>query len=351
MEVVFSENRFRWNEIVCKFEAADIYYKNEYVQSMLKGSKDKGVLFFYSDNEFSVCYPMIIKDIAHSEQFEGLLPENTYFDMEVPYGYGGPLCVGHNEKSEKQFIKELTKWCIDQNVVSQFIRFHPVLDNQSYCENIGVEKKYIHHTIAMHTTNAEDILKNMDSKKRNMVRKAEKNGVIIEIDENLDGIDDFKRIYTTTMDQHNADDMYYFTDEYYAFLKSDFLDHTVLFKAVYEGKIIAASLFFFDDNNIHYHLSGKDAEYRNLAPTDLLLYTAACWASKRGIKKFHLGGGLSENDSLYDFKKGFNKNATLDFYIGRTIFLQEKYDELLSVRERADASFEINNNRMIQYRA
>ncbi len=350
MEVVFASDKTRWNQIVDEFEAADIYYRNEYVKSLLVGSSDNAVLFHYSGDGFSVCYPMIIKDIAQSSQYKGLISENEFFDMEVPYGYGGPICVGSNKASEKKFVEQLTEWCKENRVVSQFIRFHPILNNQVNCEKLGIENAYIHHTVVVNTRNDQDIIKNMDSKKRNMVRKAEKNGVSIEIDKQLNDIEEFKRIYTATMDQHNAADMYYFTDDYYRFLKDEFIDYTVLFKAVYEGKTIAASLFFYDGNSMHYHLSGKDIEYRQLAPTDLLLYSAACWASQKGIGNFHLGGGMSENDSLFEFKKGFNKSGVLDFYIGRTIFMQDRYDELLSIRKKSDETFNIHNTRMIQYR-
>jgi len=35
---------------------------------------------------------------------------------------------------------------------------------------------------------------------------------------------------------------------------------------------------------MHYHLSATDREYRNLAPTNLLLYEAACWELKMDIR-------------------------------------------------------------------
>lgn len=351
MEIVLSSDRTRWNEIVSRFASADIYYRNEYVMSLLHNSQDKGVLFYHEDGDFSVCYPMIIKDIAWSKPFIGVLPEGTYFDMEVPYGYGGPICQGRQAENDQTFIEKLTTWCREQHIVSQFLRFHPVLKTQANSGIIRADKAYMHHTVSIWTHTKEDIMANMDSKKRNMVRKAAKNGVEIVIDEDLAGLEEFKRIYTATMDQHNAADMYYFDDAYYDFLKREFSRHTVLFRAVYEGKTIAASLFFYDESAMHYHLSGKDADYRHLAPTDLLLYEAACWAADRGICSFHLGGGMAENDSLFEFKKGFSKSGILDFYIGRTVFMPEAYEHLLSVRTKMDSAFDRNNRRMIQYRA
>jgi hypothetical protein len=63
-----------------------------------------------------------------------------------------------------------------------------------------------------------------------------------------------------------------------------------------------------------------------------------------------LGGGLSENDSLFGFKKQFNKNGRLPFYVGRTIFIRSVYDYLLGVRKQLDAEFDPNNDFLIQYR-
>jgi lipid II:glycine glycyltransferase (peptidoglycan interpeptide bridge formation enzyme) len=101
---------------------------------------------------------------------------------------------------------------------------------------------------------------------------------------------------------------------------------------------------------MHYHLSGTLLEYRNLASANLLLYEASCWAANRGIGLLHLGGGLEEDDNLFGFKKQFNKNGYADFYIGKTIFVPDRYEELLDIREKNNACFDRNNSRMIQYR-
>lgn len=108
---------------------------------------------------------------------------------------------------------------------------------------------------------------------------------------------------------------------------------------------------YYNDDYMHYHLAGTHTEFRKYSPGNLLLYEAACWASEKGIKQFHLGGGIVENDSLFGFKKQFNKNDRLPFYIGRTIFDNNKYEYLMSVRKEHDHAFHADNSRMIQYRA
>ena len=61
-------------------------------------------------------------------------------------------------------------------------------------------------------------------------------------------------------------------------------------------------------------------------------------------------GGVSADDSLFKFKKKFNKYGRLSFVVGRTIFDKDSYDYLLDIRERLDDTFDRDNSFMIQYR-
>ena len=67
-------------------------------------------------------------------------------------------------------------------------------------------------------------------------------------------------------------------------------------------------------------------------------------------QKLHLGGGTGVTDSLFNFKKQFNKNGHLPFWIGRTIFDRAAYDDLLDIRQKLNPDFDKNNEYYIQYR-
>ena len=92
------------------------------------------------------------------------------------------------------------------------------------------------------------------------------------------------------------------------------------------------------NKRMNYHLSGSVREYSRLAPTNLLLKAAAEWGSERGYKSLYLGGGVgSGEDSLFKFKRSFYRGEDLPiFYIGKKIFNQEKYNELVSLRENIE---------------
>lgn len=135
-----------------------------------------------------------------------------------------------------------------------------------------------------------------------MIRKAEKNGIEIHHGKGLE-----------------------FFEEFYESIHNDLHDNNEMFWAQIpdegcEGgvRIIAMSIMIFANGRLNYHLSGSDIEYRNLAPSNLLLYKAALWGSEQGMKTFHLGGGVgSGEDNLYKFKAAFNKVSDYQFSIGK----------------------------------
>lgn len=349
MLVVRHNFKNKWNRIIKSFSNWDVYYLHEYAMSLMKHGDGEPLLFYYEDVNCRFCYVTLVNDISKMKSFENDLLTRKYFDLTTPYGYGGPIIEGDfNTKSKNKFIIELYNYCVQNNIISQFIRFHPLLNNQRYmkdlCEIVEIKK-----TIAIDTMSYEIINSNMISKSRNMIRKAKKQGVSIKYDTGEQFME-FIRIYELTMKENQASSYYFFEQSYYDYLINEMSENTIYFYAYVKGRIVSAAIFFYNDKYMHYHLSGVQKEYRHMASMNLLLSEAAFWATERGIELLHLGGGVGDMDSLYKFKKQFNRNDDLSFYIGRNIFNLEAYNELLDIRERNDENFDRNNSCLIQYR-
>lgn len=339
----------QWNEYVKSFENWDVYYLCEYAQSFMLHGDGEPYLICYEDDLVRICYVLMKEDIARFEAFDGYLPVGTYFDFQTPYGYGGPLVDGEfTQQSQKQFTKEFSDFCKERGVVSQFIRFHPLLQNHLLFSEVS-ENIYLRDTIYIDTKSEDIIVDGMMSKNRNMLRKAQKAGIEV-VKRSLDEYAEFLRMYDETMQYKSADSYYYFSDRYFEFMKKQLNSNTVVFYALLENEAIAAAVFLYNENNMHYHLASRRTGCENLGAGNLLIYEAANWACENGITRLHLGGGLSENDALFSFKKQFNRNGKIPFYIGRTIFNQADYDYLLRTRKQIDDSFDINNRFLIQYR-
>lgn len=349
MEIVNVDESEKWNRIVRSFPKWDVYYLNEYAYSLKLHGDGLPLLVYSTEKEFRICYVVMQEDIAASEFFQGVLPINTYYDWSTPYGYGGPLIDGQpTENALCGFIRKLNRWCEEHSIVTQFFRFHPLLQNQKLLENI-CEVVYMKKTIYIDTRDEETIFRNMTPNNRNMVRKAEKNGVKIVMDHG-ERIKDFQRIYQKTMENNHAEEYYFFEDEYFEYLKTHLAKNILFAYAVYGDKIVSASIFLYNAQYIHYHLSGTLPEYRNLGATNLLLTKVAYWAAERGLEAFHLGGGVGITDSLLTFKKHFNRNGEIDFCIGRNIFDQNAFDKLVQLRLDMDPMFDMARPFLIKYR-
>lgn len=330
------------------FRNWDIYYLWEYANSFSIHGDGRPYLLDYRDDESHFSYVVMKRDIGESPEFKGFIEKGKYFDLETPYGYGGPLYDSPvSEKSAEIFLKEMTDFSLENGIVSQFVRFHPLLKN--FDMPPVFETRYLHDTIFIDTKDPETIFNNLDSKNRNMIRKAEKSGITISM-RPIDDYGDFMPIYRETMERDNAS-QYYFFDESYFKSQLALKDNACIFYAMHEGRPVGGAIIYFNDRFMHYHLAGTLTEYRKYAPGNLLLYKAALWASQMGISKFHLGGGISSDDNLFRFKKKFNKNGRLPFVIGRTVFDRRGYDRLMKIREENDPGFDPLNKRMIQYRA
>ena len=136
------------------------------------------------------------------------------------------------------------------------------------------------------------------------------------------------------MAHDNAVDYYYFSSDFYKSVCYDLPENAQIFYAVAEdGTVVSSSIMIVANGRLNYHLSGSKIEYRNLAPSNLLLYKAALWGAANGCKTFHLGGGVgSGEDSLFHFKRAFYRGDLNRFYIGKKIFNNSVYEELVSMR-------------------
>ncbi len=333
--IITLEEADKWDSIVKSFEKHDVYYLSGYTKAFKIHGDGEPILFYYDDEKIRAMNVVMKRDIEKDRNFRRKIEPKTYFDITTPYGYGGFIVEGAiNETDMIQLNDAFSKYCASNNIISEFVRFHPVLQNAELSKGI-YDVIDLGNTITMDLISKEQIWNDLSSKNRNVIRKAIKSGVEIFWGRSPKLIDEFIPLYNATMNKDNATDYYYFDMDFYRSVLKDLKYNCLIFYAVFEERVISSSMILFGNDKMHYHLSATDREYQNLAATNLLLYEAACWGCENGYKSFHLGGGLgSKEDSLFKFKKTFNKNSETYFSIGKKIFNQEKYDELSSIRKR-----------------
>lgn len=351
LSIIKFDEKEKWNNFVKSFENYDVYYLHDYVKAFKIHGDGEPMLFYYQDENIKAINVVMKRDISLDRRFTGNIPPNTLYDLATPYGYGGFLIEGKiTEQSLKALENQYTTLCKKERIISEFVRFHPVLNNGEELKGF-YDISTLGKTITMNLFSEYQIWNDLTSKNRNVIRKARKSGVEIFWGRKIELFDKFIDLYNSTMDRDSAEEYYYFEKEFYNSVLYDMKYNTMMFYAVFQQQIIAMSIVMFGNQQMHYHLSASNREYQQFAPTNLLLYEVACWGLENGYKTFHLGGGLgSKEDNLFNFKKAFNKNSNSKFSIGRKIFDLEVYDKLVSIRKN-NKNFNSHNTFFPLYRA
>jgi serine/alanine adding enzyme len=335
----------RWNEAVAELDAdqRDLYFSEEYY-SLYEGFAGEAECFIAREGKKLFLFPYLRKKI---QGYEGL------FDFETAYGYGGPLSNSLDSEFLRRAESSFFETCRNTGLVAGFVRFCPWLANHKLIQNqelIEFDRK----TVVMDLTNTEDHIwsKQIHSKHRNVIRKAERADMRFAADESFSQMDIFISLYQETMRKVGAEDFYFFSNNYFDKLRKNFYGKAFL-GLVYSADIpVAGAIFLYDKPYGHYHLSGSRAEYQAFAPNNLLIYKAALYLKERGIKVLHLGGGDDPDgqNTLFKFKKRFSPVLKY-FYVGRFIFDSGRYRDICAAWELAHPEkVDKFGNRLLRYR-
>ncbi|WP_075981909.1 GNAT family N-acetyltransferase [Bacillus massilinigeriensis] len=343
-EVISYQEKEKWEEKLNLLKRRDVFYHQAY-SNVCQGLGDGDpYLFFYEDRKYGgkLCYVFIKRRI---ELFSGSSNDRcttVYYDITTPsYGYGGPLYDEKDDKLLFGFRSAFEEYCKKENIVCEFIKFHPLLQNQHHLENT-MEVSFDRETVYIDLCKNEEEIVNSYHKnhKRNM-KKAKNNKLeftVFQGKEAFNQITTFYRLYKETMDKLQASKYSYFSTDYLFQLLEGFQNHFLIGAVYQEGDMISAALCLHDGGRLHYHLGCSNKDFLNLGGNPYLFHRLALWGKENGLKAFHLGGGHSalhnggvqNRDSLFQFKYRFNPDGLLDFYIGKKIHIPEVYKNLVN---------------------
>jgi hypothetical protein len=327
-----------WNSLLEKYFQCynDTYFRYEYFEIYKNNFNLKPEAFFWDDDNISVFSPHLIRSISKIGIFNGM----DYFDLTTPYGYSGPLIITKNGKEEEiresllKFRKDYFTYAQERKYVSEFIRFHPIFETWRHFHQI-FEIQYLNDTVVIDLTKSVEELKSQLSKNtRRYLKKSYKEFNLIKIVQHPseEEFNFFLSLYEDTMKHQHASDKYFFDN---GFIKDHFklLNSLFIYCQNNNGETGSIGLFFKGEKILHYHLGATNYQFSS-SPLRAVIWEAVLWAKKNGCTHLHLGGGLSQNDSLFAFKRGFSE-TTHPFYIGKIIFDDTVYKKLVQLNPDA----------------
>ena len=136
----------------------------------------------------------------------------------------------------------------------------------------------------------DDLFKNFRATHRNLIRRAEKEGVTIEASKNpVEDLEHFIRLHDETRKRHK------FTPYSNAFFRAQVshfskINQCTVYLARYQEKVIAASVHMHTFGETSYHHGASDSAHNKIPASYLLQWTAICDALKRGDHVYNFWG-------------------------------------------------------------
>lgn len=299
---------------VCKnINYPDIYFTPEY-----------GKACEYSDNAiWEICQYKDLMYVYFKREY--IFGKNTYYDLLTPYGYSGYYF--ENQETFDEFIPLFREEANKRNYLTEVVRQNPYLNvNISKFYEVISSRKIFYVKLNEFNT-FDNYLKYTHSDNRRGYNISVKKKLIFKIEEfNRINLDNFVTIYNSTMINLNSSKYYFFNKEYYEEF-FNLKDKLFFANVSIDDKLIASCIIFKYGKLLHYHLGGSYLEYRNLRPNNLIHSSVIKYGIENNYEKYILGGGLKDNDSLYEFKKKISNN-NFDYNIYKNILNEEIYNTI-----------------------
>jgi Acetyltransferase (GNAT) domain len=330
---LFSHGDTGWDSELSDMDH-DFYHRMNYtvLEGSRIGAKPQAILI--QQDEYKFFLPYLLRICPESYDSGA----GEVFDVVSSYGYPGFITnrAGRDSGFLHQCFRMLSEVWHSQGICSAFIRLHPILNDYLAHEEFGdwgFLRTQGNTVICDLDLSSDKIWQQTRESHRTKINKLTRQGFQASIVPSCDSssLKSFIGIYEETMSRVNAQDMYYFTEDYFAQLV-EALDETLHVCLVdFEGETVAASLIAESSGIVQYHLGGTKNDFLKRSPTTLMFDYIRNWAKVRGCHHFNLGGGLgSAEDSLYHFKVGFSK-STKSFMTMRMIVNEHIYQELVNV--------------------
>lgn len=219
--------------------------------------------------------------------------------------WGGPLVQTENPEVLPSILKTLNRISLKKVIYTQIRNFFNTNEVKTIFESSGF---YYEEHLNIHvdlTKTEESLWKDVHTKRRNEIRRAEKEGTSFEILK--DGI--------------QLEETYNILDEVYTraklplpdliFFRRAFQNLTTeyfkIFVAKNEGEIIGTMYTFCYGDTIYDWYAGSYQKYYKKYPNDLIPWKVFLWGRENGYKKFDFGGAGKPNIpyGVRDYKKKF----------------------------------------------
>jgi len=252
--------------------------------------------------------PKYLLALDHQDSIRGALPlffkrgpHGTVCNSLPFFGSIGGL-VGATPEARSALLAQYNRFIADPEIATATIIENP-LDRR---DNDDIKRDMTDYRIGQITPlpDSGDIAAALMSmfhpKTRNMVRKAEKSGILVEVDETAyDFLEDVHEKTISALGGIVKPPAFFkFVQKHFASARS-----RRLYVARHEGELVAALLVLYFNKTAEYFVPVTRSDFRQLQPLSLIIYRAMIDAGRDGFRTWNWGGTWQSQEGVYHFKK------------------------------------------------
>lgn len=238
----------------------------------------------------------------------------AHLDSVTPYGFSGFVGTGDCPG----FASRWEEFAAGRGWVCGYLILNPVLPNGTWFGDAAEFHKTL-YVVDLRLDEAE-LFARLSSSRRRQLRRADTDALVFD---RADLAEFFVATYPDFIARHDAAGVYELTEESMRLLCGS--DDVLLVGAARDGRLRAVSLFGFTqhagDFLFNASLPGEEGY------SAMLIWTAVLELKARGVPSLNLGGGLTEGDSLAEFKRRFGAR-TVPLHNLKQIYRPDLYARL-----------------------
>lgn len=332
IDILDEEGREEYEKYILQKEDSLIYVSVKYQKLLEKLLKDKSYYLVAKEDDHIVgVFPCFLRENSRYGNVLNSLPF---------YGSTGSI-VCNSPKVREKLLAAYYQLAKDFHCVASTIITSPFEgENMWYKKN--TMPQFIDERIGQITffpigdgEESERLLNVIDGKTRNIVKKAQKSGVVVEIDNSFESMEFLYRHHVEGMKKIGGLAK---KKEFFEMISQIFERGTEynIYTAKVDDKKIAACLLLYYNGTVEYFVPVTAEGYRIYQPLSLIIFVAMKDAMLRGFKRWNWGGTWLSQKGVYDFKRKWGTTDLMYYYyvnIFDTSILQVEKEDILSEYE------------------
>jgi len=174
---------------------------------------------------------------------------------------------------------------------------------RKFFEGVPASISFYGHSLDL-VSGEEQFFGRLESSVRRAIRKAEKDGVTVEISQSLEAMELFYSLQCKTRKKHGLPPQPF---SFFSNIHKHILSQNsgIVAVASWQKTPIAASVYFHLSDRAIYKYGASDEKFQHLRGSNLVMWEAIKWYLRKGAKKLHLGRTSMANEGLRRFKLGW----------------------------------------------